>query len=119
MILILGRKGGTAVSFAAVSTNYCLAAPVEFGWAQGRFPPFPQCACPLDPRTPPFPVTGGRNRRFLCGSEYHLLPRCPRRVRQGTGAVPSLPPVRVSSQPPYSSISCEEPAVSLRGPEEQ
>ena len=68
MILILGREGGTAVSFAAVSTIYCLAAPVEFGRALGRFPPYPQPACPLDPRTPLFLVKsqrslhGGRKR---------------------------------------------------------
>ena len=53
--------------------------------------------------------TGWRNRCFSCNGEYQLLSKCPHRGHLGSGAVPASLSPKVSSGPPYPSISLESP----------
>ena len=51
--------------------------------------------------------TGERNRCYRCGSEYHLLPKCPVKQESKAPAPPSVSPSRPRAS--FSSISLEEP----------
>ena len=50
--------------------------------------------------------TGGRNRCYRRGSEYHLLPKCPTRQETKAPAPPSAPPSLPRS--PFSTITSED-----------
>ena len=50
--------------------------------------------------------TGERNRRYGCGSEYHLLPKCPTKMGKRVSA--PIPPVSSTPRSSFSSITLED-----------
>ena len=50
--------------------------------------------------------TGERNRCYGCGSEYHLLPKCP--TKQERKAPAPVPPPSSTPRSPFSSITLED-----------
>ena len=54
--------------------------------------------------------TGERNRRYTCGSEYHLAPRRPQRRQWKPDSAPSPPPVDKAPRSSFSSIAIDNSA---------